>query len=61
MILRAREVDYHFLLAIAFVLAGITNGFLQMNYEGPYAAIPHWIVLGYVFAYMRRYRQGRLV
>lgn len=60
MILRFRELDYHFLLAITFVLAGIGNGFLQMTYEGPYAAIPHWIVLGYVFSYIRRHRQGRL-
>ncbi|MBT8036547.1 MAG: O-antigen ligase family protein [Verrucomicrobiae bacterium] len=60
MILRGGELDYHFLLAITFVLAGIANGFLQMTYEGPYAAIPHWVVLGYVFAYIRRYRIGRL-
>lgn len=50
--------DFAFLMAISFVIAGIANGFVQATYEPPYAAIPHWVTLGFIYGYIQRWRKG---
>jgi len=51
------RVDYGLFMMISFVIAGLANSFVQMTYEGPYAAIPHWVAIGGVYAYVMRARR----
>lgn len=48
-----RDAD---LIAFGVVFAGLVNSLLQATYEVPYAAITHWVCLGYMAAryYKRR-------
>lgn len=47
-IFRSSDWNQYDLIAFSFFLAGFGNSFLQATYESPYAAIPHWICLGYL-------------
>jgi len=38
------------LICFSIVVAGMVNGVLQSTYEVPYAAITHWVCLGYMAA-----------
>jgi len=42
-----RDAD---LICFSIVVAGMVNGVLQSTYEVPYAAITHWVCLGYMAA-----------
>ena len=39
------------LIAFTYVVGGMANSLVQTTYEAPYAAIPHWALLGYLMAY----------
>ena len=42
-----RDAD---IICFSIVVAGMVNGVLQSTYEVPYAAITHWVCLGYMAA-----------
>ncbi len=54
--LTMREIDSSALIAFATFFSGLANSLIQATYEPPYAAIIHWVCLGYVVSYHYRSR-----
>ena len=58
--LRRPKPELKDVLICSFVAAGLANAFVQATYEPPYAAIPHWIGLGWLMARYLRFKRGEL-
>lgn len=58
--LKKRNPELKDIIFWSFVVAGLANAFVQANFEAPYAAIPHWVCLGWMMARYIRYKKGDL-